>query len=509
LLDLSTIGVSLYFLFFILLILVSMYVSHAKEVTVDSYFFANRNTHWLVLGTSFVTGSIFSPYILGLTSSGSISGLAIVYGIVSAIMLGILGWFFAPVYLNSRTRTLPEYFEKRFNRDCKFYLSTLYIFCNIFIRLLIILVAGSIFINTITGVDAFSSLLFFLIITGTYVIIGGLQAELYVGIVQVLFIILGVAGFTGWVVNQGDGMRLMMGKIAPFVAGSEFTWTGLAFGLPIIGFWFWCADQCIVQKVLSVRNVHSARKATLVSGFLQVIPVLIFIIPGIILVTLFPNASSEEALHTLFSGGFLPDSLRGGLIIAVAAALMASFASLFNSTSLLITFDFYRSFKPDASERKLVLVGRMTTMILLFYAVLLIPISQTMDFNVCLKLLKSFTYFAAMISAVFVIGLLNQRINGVSALLTLCAGTAVVVSRSALEMFLDTDRIGNTLFRWFAQSGFLEFSVFIFLLSVLFMFAFNRLEWVQHAVKIGWNFHRTVFLALSALIIIVVWWTLL
>jgi SSS family solute:Na+ symporter len=123
--------------------------------------------------------------------------------------------------------------------------------------------------------------------------------------------------------------------------------------------------------------------ASIVSILLQIIPILIFVLPGIVVITLFPGAASDEALHTLFSNNFLPESIQGGLIIAVAAVLMASFAGLFNSTSSLITFDFYRSFRPNASDRKLVLVGRLSTMVLLLCSIMLIPISQTIDFSLC------------------------------------------------------------------------------------------------------------------------------
>ena len=139
---LSTIDVLLYFLYPISLISISMYVSRTKEVTVESYFFANRNIHWLLLGISFSTTCIFSPYIFGLSSPVSSPGLAIVYGVISAIMLVVLGWFLAPLYLRTKINTLPEYFEKRFNRTCRYFLSALYIFYNIFVRLMIILVAG-------------------------------------------------------------------------------------------------------------------------------------------------------------------------------------------------------------------------------------------------------------------------------------------------------------------------------------------------------------------------------
>jgi len=517
---LSTIGVSLFFLFFISLISISIYVSHTKEMTVESYFFANRNTHWLVLGISLLTGCLFSPYIFGWTSSGLTSGSAIVYGIISAIMLIILGWFLAPLYLKIKINTLPEYFEKRFNRTCKLFLSALYIFYNIFIRLMIILVAGSIFIFGITGTDAYSSLFFFLFVTGIYIIIGGLKAEIYINIVQVFFITLGIAGFLGWIITQGEGVPLAIYKIASLSGGanSEFTWFGLIIGLPIIGFWFWCADQFMVQKVMSVRNIYFLKKATVLSLILQIIPILIFILPGIIIISFFQGVASEDSLRSFFSSGILPESIKGGLIIAVAAILMASFASLFNSTSILITFDFYKTFKPDASDRKLVLVGRLTTMILLFCSILLIPVSQAMSFSFCLKLFNTFSYFASMIAAVFIIGLLNEKINAVSALTTLCIGTLIILLRISFELIFGNP-FTNNLLSWFTQSNFLEFSALIFLISVLSLFVFNRVVRIQNAanfslkflkqiflrLKYEWNFHRTVFLILFVLLLIVVW----
>ncbi len=509
---LSTIGVFLYFLFFISLISISMYVSRTKEVTVESYFFANRNSHWLVLGISFLTSCIISPYILGLTAYGSTSGIAIIYGIISVIMLIVLGLYVAPLYLKNKIKTLPEYFEKRFSRSCKFYLSALYIFYNIFIRLIIILAAGSIFINTITGVDAYSSLLFFLIITGIYTIIGGLRAEIYVNVVQVLFIALGAIGFFIWILNQNTEIPQIIYKISSLsnlvpTASSEFSWAGLLFGLPIIGFWFWCADQFMIQKVLSVRNIDSIKKATLTSAFLQTIPVLIFLIPGIIIISVFQNEASNEAMISFFSGGTVPEGLRGGLIIAVAAILTASFASTFNSTSMLVTFDFYRSFKPNASDRKLVLVGRLTTMILLFCSILLIPVSQSLDFSLCLKLFKTLAYFSSMVAAVFITGLLSQKITAISALLILCLGTIVIFVRGFIEIVITDINSDNFLVRWFTQSKFLEFSIFIFLFSIVLLFVLNKLTWVQNSfssllrilkqlilkLKYALNLHKKVF----------------
>jgi SSS family solute:Na+ symporter len=463
-------------------------VSRAKEVTLESYFFANRNTHWMILGISFLTTSLFSPYFFGLTSSSVTFGVPFFYGLVSVIMLIVLGRFFAPLYLKANINTLPEFFEKRFNRACKFYLSAIYIFLNIFIRLMIIVVTGGVLFNIVAGIDAFSPLVFFLVVTGIYVIIGGLRAEISVSIVQVLLITFGVVGLLGWIIGQKEVVNPLMNKIASVSffdadVNSEFTWAVLMIGLPIVGMWFWCVDQFMVQKILSVRNISSVNKAGIVSGFLQFIPILIFVLPGFIIITFCQNVVSEDALRTFFSSGILPESIKGGLIIAMVAAITASLASLFNSTSILITFDFYRTLKPASSDRKLVLVGRLTTMVLLFFSILLIiPVSQKMDFIFCLKLFRTFAYFAAMILAIFIISLVNRRINSASALLTLSVGTGLILLRAILEIFYPDQFFGSTLFLWYAKSNFLEFSIAIFLLSTLMLFGFNRTEWIRHAV---------------------------
>jgi SSS family solute:Na+ symporter len=518
---LSNVGIFLYFLFFVSFISFSLYISRTKEVTVESYFFANRNIHWLILGISLLMPSLFSPYLLGLSLSGSGSGLLIVYGIISGIMLIVLGWFFVPLYSKIKINTLPEYFEKRFNRTCRLFLSALYIFSNIFLRLIIILIVGSIIINAISGIDAYSFLLFFLIVTGIYIITGGLQAEIYVNIILLSFIVLGALGLSGWIIYQGDGINFYKYvSLSNLQAGTNFTLPGLILGLPIIGFWFWCADQFVVQKVLSVRNISSARKASLFSGFLQIIPILLFILPGVILVTFPPGTGSIE-LNTLFSVDILPESIKAGVIIAIAACLMASFASLFNSTSVLITFDFYSSFKPSASDRKLVLVGRLTTLILLFCSILLIPTSLNKDFSLGLKLFEIFAYFSAMIAGVFFISLINQKINSASALTTLAIGTFIILLRAVLEIFSDFP-LESTLISWLAQFGFFEFLISVFLFSIVFTHIFNRLGWAQHKassflktlkrsylkLKTLRSSNKKVFIFLSILIIIFLWLTL-
>ena len=521
---LSSSGVLLYFLFSISLISISIYVARTKGVSLESYFFANRDQHWSIIGIAFLTPCIISPYLFGLLFSGVTSGLAIIYGIVSSIMLLLLGWYLTPLFIKLHLNTLPEYFEKRFDRSTKFFVSTLYVFNNIFIRLIIILVIGNWLINTITGVDAFTSILFFLVITGIYIIIGGLQAEIYTNLVQVLFITLGILGFSAWVINQNSSISSVLNKITSLKYnlgnGSEFNWITLIIGFPILGFWFWCADQFMVQKAISIRSIHFAKKASLVSVILQFIPIALFILPGIIFLTLSKDNPSSETLASLLSGNILPDSLRGGLIIAVAAGLIASFAGLFNSTSTLITFDFYRSSKSTASESELVLVGRLTTMFLMFCSILLIPIAQSFSFEICLKLFKTFSYFSSMIAAIFIIGLVNFKIKAVCANITLTIGTFLILLKPILEIFYENYHWGNGIIRLYTKLDFLEFSIFTFIISVILLFFINYLEKFQPAInpisrifkninlkiKSDWNFHKGIITFLFVFIILVVWW---
>ncbi len=497
---LSTVGAFLYFLLFLSLISITMYVSRPKEITIESFFFGNRNKHWFLLSISFLTCSVITPYFIGLIWFSKISGIALIYGAVSIIMLIILGFFLSPIFLKLKINTLPEYFEKRFNRSCRSFLSAVYILYNISIRLIVILVIGSIFITKITGSDAYSSLLFFLIITGIYVIVGGLQAEIYVNVIQMFLIIVSLSGFMFWFVNQGEGVNLIASNFSSmfeFINDSEPGISGIFIGLPILGFWFGCADQCMVQKVLSGKNISSVRKATFLSAFLQFIPVLIFILPGFVMLYLFEGVSSEESLNTIFYSGILPESLRGGLIIGIAAVLTASFASLFNSTSALVTFDFYKSRNPAATDRKLILVGRMTTIILLIFSVMLIPIAQTLDFDICLWIIKTFCFFISLIAAVFLIGLLNSSINGASALVTLVVISVLIIVRIISEAFFQDSFLNSGVVAWYIGLNFLEFSVFIFILSGIFLFSISRIELVQRIVFVSLKAFKRFFLRLK------------
>jgi SSS family solute:Na+ symporter len=435
--------------------------------------------HWLTLGVSFLGTSLFSACILGLAST-ELLGIPLAYAVISVILIGLLAGFFVPKFLKSGIKTLPEFFEKRFDKNCRRFLSALYVLSNVAIRMLIILTAARIFLGSIEGIDGFSSLLFFLVVTGVYVMIGGLQAEIRANLVQVFLVALAIAGFVAWMISQGNSPNLAHYRFASqfdFARGSDsgLTRIGLFFGLSIVGFWFWCADQFMVQRVLSARSVSFARKALIAAALLQIIPLLIFVLPGSF-APLSWKAYFDGVLHASFLNSSLPDSVRGGLIIGAVAAFMITVANVLNSTSSLVTFDFFCSLKPGASDRQIVLVGRMTTMLLVLISILMIPLSQALEIGSCIDLFKIFTYLCSMIAAAFIMGLFNRRVGGASVLFCLSAATLVILLRVILQVVFSSQQLGNGLLSWFVQSTFLEFSVFVFLLSLILLIVFDYLR---------------------------------
>jgi solute:Na+ symporter, SSS family len=473
----------LFFVYPASLISLSMYLSHAKDVTVDSYFFANRTTEWFVLGISFVMTIVCSPSLLGSVAPDAASWLPLAYGVNTVVMLVVVGWHVMPHFKALKIRTLPEFFEKRFSRSCQLFVSTLYLCSNVCLRMMFMLVVGNIFMTTLAGINAYSSLLFFLVVTGSYVIIGGLKAEMYAGMIQIVFVALGAVVFTGWIVQRGGGITLLATSHGAANAGSPISWIELVFGLPVIALWFWCADQTVVQKALSVRYADVVKKTAIVSGFIQVIPIAIFMLPSIIALTLSHHITEGDPLQLLIAGGSMPDNLRGGAIFSGASVFMIAFATLFNSTSSLFTFDFYQRYHPDASDRTLVLVGRLTTMAVLFLAILFIPVCQLMTINASFTLLKTFIYFFAMLSSVAAMGMLTPRITSANAMLTLTVGTIVVCARVLYELIYSDLHFTYGPVQWFARSSTLEFSLCVCALSTsLLLFSSAAGQLYDHVI---------------------------
>src|SRR6202166_5386157 len=371
-LDLTIIGV-----YFLGVFVIGFFVSR-KERTSQENFLAGRDILWFFIGASLFVSNISTEHFIGLSGTGATSGLAVgSYEWEACLILLILGWVFVPFYLRSNVFTMPEFLERRFNRHCAVYLAAISIIAYIFTKISVQLYAASVVLERVAGWPLWKTAVVLVIATGIYTVAGGLAAVIYTDTVQTLILITGAVALTIIGLVRVGGLEHLRTMVPPDyfhmmkpASDPNFPWTGIFFGATILGIWYWCTDQVIVQRVLSARDEGHAKAGTIFAGFLKILPVFMLVLPGLIAFALFRDmftigangvpTNGDIALPTLILN-LLPTGLVGLMIAALLAALMGGMASVFNSTSTLVTLDFYKKLKPEASEKQLVFIGRMAT----------------------------------------------------------------------------------------------------------------------------------------------------
>ncbi|MFZ0389956.1 MAG: sodium/solute symporter, partial [Calditrichia bacterium] len=381
--NIATLDIFIISLYFVAIMAAGFWVSRRKEESSSSYFLAGRNVGWFAIGTSLFATNISSEHFVGLAGSGAARGLAVGnFEWLAIIFVILLGWVFAPIYLKSGVYTLPELMEKRFNASSRIYLAGISIMTYMFTKVAVTILAGGLLLEKFLGWDVYTSAVVMIVLTGIYTVVGGLSAVVYTSVVQAFVLIGGAALLTVVGLNEVGGLEALrqqlpadyFSMVKP-VSDPDFPWTGILFGAPILGIWYWCTDQYMVQRVLGAKSISHARTGTILTGFLKVLPVFIMVLPGMIAVALFPDISGDEAYPMMVASSLLPAGIRGLVIAGLLAALMSSLAGSFHSTSTLITMDYYRMVNPAASERKLVLVGRLSTTIIVITAILWVPLT--------------------------------------------------------------------------------------------------------------------------------------
>lgn len=449
-------------------------------MTLENYFFANKNSHWLIVALSFLAPTIFIPFGFDLLFANNEFLIPLFFGMTSFVILLLLGSKILPRFLDENINTLPEFFEKRFDKTCRYFFAVLYVFSNIFLRLVIILIAGNYFISLITGTNAYFTILFLLIISSIYLIVGGLKAENYVNLIQVAIVTIVFVVLSIWLLSGNNEFVNSANNNSAEVIQSissklNLSLTEVLLGIPILSFWFWCGDQIIIQKAFGIKKNSSAKRAPVFAGVAQIIPIIVVVLPLIIFIA--PALSGSEISYSVLSilnYSKMPMLIKEGLVLAIASILLASFTSTFNSTSLLITFDFYKNIKKRASDEELVLIGRMLIMGLLLIAIILLSTTKEFSLYDSLLFLKPFTYFIALSSVIILVGVFNNTIKSASGLITISIGTVIIISRTIFDVFANNYPFENILLKWFASSGFLEFSIFIFLFSIILLFFFQK-----------------------------------
>ena len=515
-------------LYFVVLLAVAWKAITKEKETAADYFLAGRNLSWWIIGASIFASNIGSEHIVGLAGSGAKDGVALAHYELHAWCLLILAWVFVPFYARSLVFTMPEFLERRFGTNSRYVLSIVSLLTFVVSKIAVGIFAGGVVFGTLLPelkitlgsvvIDSFwIGSIFVILLTGLYTMLGGMRAVAYNDAVQVvvliggstLLTIYGLSELGGW----GELRRIcgsemfnlwkplipdgMQGTWAPvkeptriaWYFNTNFPWLGMAICAPVIGLWYWCTDQYIVQRALGAPNESVARRGSIFAAFLKLFPVYLFIIPGLICfalaksgkiaalaqvydpVTGLATASSQGAFPLLVEH-LLPPGLRGIVVAGLLSALMGSLAGVFNACSTLFTVDIYEKLRPKATQKEIVRMGRIATGVMVLIAMLWIPVVKGADglYNY-LQAIQG--YLAPPIFVVFFFGVFWKRLNAQGCFWAMVTGFMLGVFR----MLVDTPTTltkGWTYpegsFFWIVNNiNFQYFSILITIVSAIVM----------------------------------------
>lgn len=465
---LDWIAISIYFA---ILFGIALWVIFRKTENTEDYFLAGRNVGWFVVGSSIFASNIGSEHVVGLAGTGAAGKFPLIIYELHAWLVLLLGWVFLPFYARSGVFTMPEFLEKRFDAKSRSFLSIISLVAYVITKVSVTIYAGGIVVATLLGIEFWTGALATVILTGIYTVLGGMRAVLYTEAIQTVVLIIGAATLTYMGLDAVGGWNSMTQELGPQFfnmwrssSDPEFPWPSLFITSTVVGIWYWCTDQYIVQRALTAKNLSEGRRGTIFGAMLKLMPVFLFLIPGVIALTLKQRGqlswdTPDQAFASLMTS-ILPSGMRGLVAAGLLAALMSSLASVFNSCSTLFTIDIYKKKHPQASEAKLVRVGQIATVIVVIAGVIWIPIMANIS-GVLYEYLQSVqSYIAPPITAVFLLGIFVPRINSKGAYATLVGGFALGATRITLEVLAKGGTIppGNFIYK-LGTMNFLHFGV--------------------------------------------------
>lgn len=517
-------------IYFALLIGVATWVVRKNKNTADDYFLAGRNLGWWVIGASIFASNIGSEHIVGLAGSGAKDGVALAHYELHAWCLLVLAWVFVPFYMRAQVFTMPEFLERRFSVGSRYVLSVVSIITFILSKIAVGIFAGGVVFGTLLPelqitigsihIDSFwIGSIAVIILTGLYTCLGGMRAVAYNDAVQVVILIGGSALLTFYGLDKLGGWGELRkicgsemfnlwkpivpaGQIASWAPvkelnssgeiikqawyfNNQFPWLGMAICAPVIGLWYWCTDQYIVQRALGAPNEKVAREGSIFAAFLKLFPVYLFIIPGLICFALvkknmipemtaeFTNKGSQGAFPMLVQY-LLPAGLRGIVVAGLLSALMGSLAGVFNACSTLFTVDIYQKWRPKATQGELVNMGRIATVVMVIIALLWIPVVKgAHGLYEYLQAVQG--YLAPPIFVVFFFGVFWKRLNAQGCFWAMVIGFIVGIFRMAIDTPITLGLFKSYpegSFFWIINNiNFQYFSILITIISAVVMVA--------------------------------------
>lgn len=475
-------------LYFLALVGISLWTSLKKDKDTADYFLAGRDIGWFVIGASIFASNIGSEHVVGLAGTGFKSGTPMAHYELHAWIVLLLGWLFLPFYLRSNIYTTPEFLEKRFDARSRWFMSVFSLVAYVLTKVSVTIYAGGIVVSELLGIPFWYGAIGIVVFTGVYTVIGGMKAVVYTEAMQTVLMIAGSAIITYLGLQEAGGWSQMAATVRSAspdhfnmwrpMTDPDFPWTGLLIGGTIVGIWYWCTDQYIVQRTLAANNIVIGRRGAIFGAYLKLMPIFIFLTPGMIALALtiqqpdkFHIDAADKAFPMLVTT-LLPTGLKGLVAGGLLAALMSSLASVFNSSSTLFTLDIYKKLKPQSSEQDYVRVGKIATSIIVVLGILWIPILTQIGGGVMYQYLQNVqSYIAPPVTAIFLLGILWKRINAQAAITTLCAGLVMLVLRLGSEIYYQAEIVAHTpvdsLLYSLATINFAHMAIVLFVFSVI------------------------------------------
>jgi SSS family solute:Na+ symporter len=470
-----------------------------------SYFLAARKLPWPIIGLSLFSTNISTVHIVSLCEQGYKTGLVYAnFELAAVFTLVILAVFFVPFYIRANVTTLPDFLEKRYSRSCRDFLAIVSIVSAIFIHIGTSLYAGAVVINAMIGVPIdtphlMPTIIMIVVATGIYVVVGGLLSVTLTDSIQTTTLLIGSAIVTWFAFNKLGGWHELQNAVGPNMtsvlrSGDDFSklpWYAVLVGYPVIGIWYWCTDQTIVQRVLGAKTEDHGKAGALFAGFLKLLPMFIFVLPGLLCLALVttgkidppPNTKNVYA-HLVMT--LMPQGFRGLIVAALLAALMGTIAGALNSISTLFAYDLYKRFRPDTHEKKLVHIGRIATVIGIIVAIAWSPLIGKFS-SIYEAIASMICYIAPPITATFVVGILWKRANARAALITLWSGFAMGLTVFFLDFYKDKTH-------W--NLGFMQASGILCLICIIMISLISALTKntnTEENLKLVWDSPLTPF----------------
>lgn len=462
--------------YFVILLGVAWWVIKQKQKNTEDYFLAGRNIGWFMVGASIFASNIGSEHVVGLAGNGAGDKMPLLIYELHAWIVLMLGWVFLPFYARSGVFTMPEFLEKRFDARSRWVLSIVSLIAYILTKVSVTIYAGGVVVSALLGIPFWIGAVATVVLTGLYTILGGMRAVVYTETIQAIVLVVGagILSFMGLEAVGGWGELKETIGVDYFNmwrpnSDPDYPWLPLFITSTIVGIWYWCTDQVIVQRVLTAKSIKAGRRGSIFGALLKLMPVFLFLIPGVVALGLKLQGkldwnSPDEAFPVLMSN-LLPSGLRGLVAAGLLAALMSSLASVFNSCSTLFTLDIYKKLKPEKPEEELVKTGRTATFFVVGLGLLWIPVITRLSDGLYEYLQNVQAYISPPITAVFLLGIFYKRINANGAIATLVGGLIIGFSKLTLEIMKSSFSEGSFLFN-LADVNWLVFAAYFFALCI-------------------------------------------